>query len=74
MTSQDNLMTKLEKQYDVKSIKSEAPNLFYLFDDDKQGIGIVSFHDNSSTTLLITKKQLLRMISELPEIYDVLFR
>lgn len=73
MANVDNMITSIEKRYGVQAIESEASNLFYIQDEDRLGMGILTIVDDSVTCTLLNKKQIKALIKELKDVYDMLF-
>ena len=73
MRGHDNVVTAIEKKYDVRAIQSEAYGLYYLEDDDKQNIGILVVRDTTPTSIVLSKKQALTLAKELKDVCDTVF-
>ena len=73
MANVDNMITSIEKRFNVQAIESEAKNLFYIQDEDRLGMGILTVVDDSMTCTLLNKKQIKALIKELKDVYDMLF-
>lgn len=69
----DNILWNLERRHGVQGIKSEARGLYYLQDDDRTGIGILTIIQGRPHYALLTREQLKVMIREIKDIYDVMF-
>lgn len=71
----DEKVTAFEYKYNVMAIESEIfKGMYYLYDEDKKGIGILTFPENSSTYVLLNKKQAMALSQELKSIIDEVFR
>ena len=54
----DNTLTVIEARHNVKTIQSEiCNNLYYVFDDDRKGIGILTFFGDDEYQLLGLTKE-----------------
>lgn len=69
----ENKVSVIENQYNVKAVESEAADLYYLQDDDKKGLGILTFVDGSPQWVILSKKQALKLAEEIKDICDVVF-
>ena len=73
MANVDNIVTNMERRHKVQAIQSEASNLFYIQDEDRLGMGILTVVDGKPLYTLLNKKQIKFIIKELNDIYDMLF-
>lgn len=69
----DNIVTGIEKKFGVQAVESEGAGLFYLQDDEREMMGILSVIDGKPTCAILKKKQIKFLIKELKDIYDMLF-
>ena len=72
--STDSKVTAIEYKYNVMAIESEhCKDLFYLYDKDKKGIGILTFPDGSPTYVLLNKRQAQSLFEELGSVINEIF-
>ena len=71
----DNTLTVIEARHNVKTIQSEiCNNLYYVFDDDRKGIGILTFFGDDEYQLLgLTKEQARALKREIGDVCNVIF-
>ena len=69
----DNIVTTIEKDCGVRAIESEENCLYYLEDDAKQRLGIMTIINNKMSYTMLKKKQVQTLINELQDIYDMVF-
>lgn len=69
----DNIVFRIEKKYGVQAIQSEAKNLFYLQDDDREAMGILTIVDYKPTFTVLKKEQIKALINELQDVYEMMF-
>lgn len=70
----DEKVTAFEYKYNVMAIESEiCKDMYYLYDEDKKGIGILTFPDNSPTYVLLNKRQARALSEELGSVIDAVF-
>ena len=72
--NRDNTLTVIETTHNVKTIPSElCRNLYYVFDDDRQGIGILTFlGDDEYQFIGLSREQTRALKNELGDIYNVI--
>ena len=67
----DDKVTAIEYKYNVMAIESEhCKGLYYLYDKDKNGIGVLTFPDGSPTYVLLNKRQARALSYELGSVID----
>ena len=69
----ENVVYALERKHDIQTIQSEAHGLFYLQDEDRLGMGILTVVQGVPHYALLTKEQLKILIREIKDVYDVMF-
>ena len=69
----DNIVTIIEKDYDVRAIESETKGLYYLEDDAKKELGIMTITKGKMSYTILKKKQVETLIKELQDVYDMVF-
>lgn len=67
----DSMVDKIEYQYGVRAIQSDAKGLFYLEDDKWKLIGIMTTKNNNKSICILNKKQVEALLNELEEICDI---
>lgn len=72
-TSMDSKVMQIEQKFNIKGINSEENGLYYFFDDDKKGVGIMTFHDGKPTFVLMTKQQAKAVIQEFSDVCEMIF-
>lgn len=72
-TSTENIVFRIEKKYGVQAIQSECNGLFYLQDEDKLGMGILTVIEGKLHYTLLTREQAKTLVREINDIYDMLF-
>ena len=69
--SYDNIVTRIEFQYGVRAIASEAPGLYYLIDDESNDVGIMRLYKGRPQVLILTKSQSKKVAKEMREVLEV---
>lgn len=69
----DNKITTFEYKHGVRAIASKAPALYYFFDEDKKGVGIVTFHNGKPLYTVMSKKQAQAVIQEFSDVCEMIF-
>lgn len=87
-TANENIVYSIEKKYGVQAIESKKKNLFYLQDDDKKHIGILTVDHGVPEWQIYTKEQfktvvnlfkglevgkLRSLASEMNDVYEMVF-
>lgn len=72
-TSNDTIVFGIEKKYGVQAIESGARGLWYLQDDERQGMGIMTLTKGIPTYAILKKEQIKTLIKELQDVYDMVF-
>ena len=67
------LMTAFEAKHDIWSVQSEAKGLFYLQDNERDKIGIMSIVKGRKQFVILTKKQAEALIKEFKDICEIYF-
>lgn len=86
--SNDAIVYRIEKAHGVQAIESKKKNLFYLQDDDKSHIGILTVDHGVPEWQIYTKEQFKKFVdlfkgidvgklrslaSEMNDVYDIVF-
>ena len=69
----DILVDSIELNYDVRAIESLERGLFYLQDDDRKLIGIMTCKAGKKSIAILTKKQAYALLDEFKDICDMVF-
>ena len=69
----DTLVDSIELNYDVRAIESLERGLFYLQDDDRKLIGIMTCKAGNKSIAILTKKQAYALLDEFKDICDMVF-
>lgn len=72
-TSNENIVSNIERKYSVQAIESEASGLFYLQDDERKQLGILTITKGIPTWAILKREQLKTLIKELKDVYDTVF-
>ena len=72
-TSSDSIVYNLERKYGVQAIESNANTLYYIQDDERKMIGIMTIKKGVPKVIALTKEQFKAMAEEIKDIYDVVF-
>ena len=67
----DSVVDKVEYQHGVRAIQSDAKGLFYLEDNKRKLIGIMTVKNNQKTICVLNKNQVEALLNELEEICDM---
>jgi purine-nucleoside phosphorylase len=67
------IVTNIECKYDVRAIESEVKGLYYLEDDDKKHIGILTVINGNTQHIILSKKQAKMLAKEMKSICEVVF-
>lgn len=67
----DSMVDRIEYQYGVRAIQSDAKGLFYLEDDERKLIGIMTVKNNKKSICLLNKNQVKALLNELKDICDL---
>ena len=68
----DGAVSAIERKYDVRAIESEVSGLWYL-EIDKKRIGILTINGKEKTCVVLTKGQARTLVSEIKDIYELIF-
>lgn len=68
-----NVVTEFEYKNDVYAINSDAKGLFYLYDDVKESIGIMTVKKGLAEAIVLKKAQIKSLIDELQDVYNMVF-
>lgn len=69
----DNIVTIIEKERGVRAIESDAVGLYYLEDDEKKQLGVLTVLNGKASCVILQKKQVQTLMKELQDVYDVVF-
>lgn len=69
----DNIVTLIEKECEVRAIESETKGLYYLEDDEKSHLGIMTITKGKVSCAILKKAQVKTLINELQDIYNMVF-
>ena len=72
-TSSDSIIHNIEVKYGVQAIESNAKTVFYLQDDERKHIGIMTVQKGVKRWIILTKEQFKALAEEVKDIYDVVF-
>ena len=64
----DYIVTDIEREYNVRAIESEAKGLYYLEDDEKKYLGIMTVRKGKANWIVLNKKQIKALIKEIKDI------
>jgi hypothetical protein len=67
----DELVSKVELRYGLRAIESEAKGLFYLQDDERKLIGILTLKNGRKSCAILSKKQAYALIDEFKAVCDL---
>ena len=67
----NSIVDKVEYQHDIRAIQSDAKGLFYLEDDERKLIGIMTVKNNKKSICLLNKNQVKALLNELKDICDL---
>ena len=70
MDNCDEMVSKVEFRYDLVAIESEAKGLFYLTDDKRKSIGIMTCKKGEKSICVLNKNQVKALLNELGAIWD----
>ena len=70
MDNSDEIACKVEFQYDLRAIESEAKGLFYLTDDKRKSIGILTCRHGNKSICVLNKNQVKALLEDLGAIWD----
>ncbi len=71
MDNHDQIVSRLEFQHDLRAIESDAKGLFYLQDDEKKFIGIMTCRYGGKSICVLSKKQSYALLNEFKAICDM---
>lgn len=66
-------VTAIEDKFNVKAIESEAKGLYYLYDDERKYLGILTVRNKIPVYTILNQKQLRALQQELQDICEVVF-
>lgn len=69
----DTVVYGIEMKYGVQAIESEGRGLWYLQDDDRKMMGIMTIIDGNPSWVILKKSQIKTLINELQDVYDTMF-
>jgi hypothetical protein len=72
-TDYGETITKLECEYDIRAVESLVSGLYYLQDDKRKSIGIMTIRNGRESRVLLSKKQAYALIDEFKDICDLYF-
>lgn len=67
----DSVVDKVEYQYNCRAVQSEQKGLFYLEDDERKFIGIMTIKNNKKSICLLNKNQVKALLNELKDVCDL---
>lgn len=69
----DTVVYGIEMKYGVQAIESEGRGLWYLQDDERKMMGIMTVINGNPSWVILKKSQIPTLIKELQEVYDTMF-
>ena len=70
----DTIVDNIERKYDIRGVESEEKGLFYLEDNYRKSIGIMTCRSGQKSVAILTKKQAYALIEEFKDICDMYFK
>jgi hypothetical protein len=69
----DMLADEIEMNYDIKAIESLERGMFYLQDNERKSIGIMTCKSGKRSIAILTKKQAYTLLEEFEDICEAVF-
>ena len=70
--SNDNIVTSIEGKYNVQGIESIGQDMWYL-KCQNGNLGILTIIDGEKTCVILNKSQVMVLLSELKDVFEVVF-
>ena len=71
MDNHDQIVSRIEFQHGLRAVESEAKGLFYLTDNERKSIGIMTCKFGGRSICVLSKKQVHALLNELKAVCDL---